>query len=47
MKEQNILSLMQSKAGCLTVEKTIDKHFFSTINKIFLWGCLFNTIILI
>lgn len=44
MKEQIILSLMQSKAGCLTVEETIHKHFSSTINETFLWGCLFNTI---
>lgn len=46
MKEQIILSLMQSKAGYLTVEKTIHKHFSSTINETFQWGSLFNNIIL-
>lgn len=46
MKEQIILLLMQSKAGCRTVEKTIHKHFSSTINETFLWACLFKDIIL-
>lgn len=46
MKEQIILLPMQSKAGCLRVEKTIHKHFSSTINETFPWACLFNNIIL-
>lgn len=42
-----ILSLMQSKSGCLIVgKKAIHTHFSSTINETFQWGCLFNNIIL-